>query len=338
VIRVDGSLFEQDRQGAADAIGRLVAAVRDVPGVEAASWATVAPLTSDADQESFTIVGRPPTRSPPTVEIHGVGQDYFRAAGIPIVRGDAVALTGPVDAPVVVITEAMARLYWPGEDPIGAQIAIMGQQLTIAAVAADTRLHGFDSQPGPVVFGVLPSVPVTSVALVLRGPQSTAVLRSAREVARTVDSRLVVGDANTGPGLVRFLLLPQRLGGIVLLICALLAIALALTGVYGVVAFGVAARMREFGVRLTLGARPARVTREVLARNIVPIAGGVLLGALASVALSRAASPLLFGIPPDEFTLPVLAAALVLAMALLATWLPARRAGRVEPATVLAVD
>ncbi len=307
--------------------------------MESAAWATIAPLTPDADQETFTIVGRPlPDGGPPTVEIHGVGAGYFRAAGIPIARGDPLALDGPLDVPVGVITEAMARQYWPGEDPVGARINIMGRQLTIVAIAADTRVHGFESQPGPIVFGVLPTVPSTSVALLLRGPQAASLLRSAREIARSVDSRLIVAGAETGPGLVRFLLLPQRLGALVLLICAVLAIGLALTGVYGVVAYGVGARLREFGVRLTLGARPARITLEVLARNLIPIGAGILLGTLGSLALTRAASPILFGVEPDERTAPLVAAALVLAMALLATWLPARRAGRVQPATVLGAE
>lgn len=338
VMRIDGSLFEADRESAADAIERLVRGVRDVPGVDAAAWATVAPLTRDADRESFTIVGRPPTNSPAVVEILAVGAGYFRATGIRIVRGDANALDGPVSRPIGVISETMARQYWPGEDPVGSEIEIMGQRLAIAAVAAETRLHGFDREPGSAVFAVLPSVPATSVALVLRGPQAAAVLRSARDRVRSVDSRLVVGDADTGPGLIRFLLLPQRLGGIVLLTFTLLAIALALTGVYGVVAYAVGSRMREFGVRLTLGARPARVTFEVLTRNLVPIAGGILLGTAGSVAITRTASSLLFGVEPNNLIVPVLAAMLVAAMALLATWLPARRAGRVQPATVLGVE
>jgi putative ABC transport system permease protein len=338
VARIDGSLFEADRDAAADAIDRLVHSVRDLPGIEAAAWTTTSPLTSDSDHESFTIVGRPVPETRPVVEVHAVGPQYFRAAGIAIVRGNAAALDGPVDVPIGVITEAMARQYWPDSDPIGAEIEIMDQRLAIGAVAADTRLHGFDSQPGPVVFAVVPAVVSTSVALVMRGPQAAAVLRSATVTARSIDPRLVLTTGDTGAGLVRSLLLPQRLGGLVLLVCALLAIGLALTGVYGVVAYGVGARVREFGVRLTLGARPAQVTLEVLGRSVVPIAAGILLGTLASLALTRAVSPILFGVEPDEFAAPLLAAALVLAMALFATWLPARRAGHVEPATVLGAE
>ena len=107
---------------------------------------------------------------------------------------------------------------------------------------------------------------------------------------------------------------------------------------YGVVAFGVGARLREFGVRLTLGAAPGRVVRDVLARSLVPVLAGIVTGAGASLALTRAAAAFLFGVSAADPLPAVAAAGVVLAMALLATWIPARRAGQVDPAEVLALD
>jgi ABC-type antimicrobial peptide transport system permease subunit len=124
----------------------------------------------------------------------------------------------------------------------------------------------------------------------------------------------------------------------VALLFAALSLTLCVTGVYGVVAYGVAARFREFGVRLTLGAGPGRVAGEVVLGSLGPTILGLVTGALASVALTRVAARFLFGIGTGDWLPAVAAAGLVLALALLATWLPARRAGRVDPATVLSAE
>jgi ABC-type antimicrobial peptide transport system permease subunit len=239
---------------------------------------------------------------------------------------------------VAVVTEAMARRYWPGESPVGARLSIMGMDLEVVGVAADSRLHGFASAPPTMVYGIFPTLPSGDVDLVLRGPGVDAALRTIRDVTRSVDARLVVADVSTGPQLVDSLLAPQRVGGVVFLLFGALAVALSLTGVYGVVAFGVGARAREFGVRLTLGAAPGRVTGEVLRRNLAPVLGGTVVGVAAALALTRVAAAFLFGVSPGDALPAILAAALVLAMSLLATWIPARRAGRVDPAAILAAE
>jgi len=338
VVRVDGSLFRDDQAGAASALARLVEVLSEQPGVEAASWATVAPLTQDAEGESFDIVGRPWPGNPPTVEVSAVGPDFFRAAGIPLVRAMGGALGGMPDVPVVVVNETMARRFWPGGEALGSRIHIAGGEMEVVAVAADTRFHGFASEPVPFAFGVLPGMPSTAPSIVLRGAGVDAVLAGARELARSVDRRLVVADVATGADLVGLLLAPQRVGGAVFLLFALLAVALSLTGVYGVVAYGVGARAREFGVRISLGAPPGRVTREVLRGSLRPLLGGIAAGAAASVGLTRVASGFLFGVAAGDLLPAALAAVVVLAMALLATWLPARRAGQVDPATVLVLE
>jgi len=239
---------------------------------------------------------------------------------------------------VGVVSEAMARQYWPGENPVGAHVRVMGMDVPVVAVAHDSRLHGYSSEPRPLLYGVLPAPPPGGVSLVLRGPDAKAALGSIRDLTRSVDRRLVVVEATTGPDLVGLLLAPQRVGGIVFLLFGVLAVALSLIGVYGVVAFGVGARLREFGVRLTLGAAPGRVVRDVLARSLVPVLAGIVTGAGASLALTRAAAAFLFGVSAADPLPAVAAAGVVLAMALLATWIPARRAGQVDPAEVLALD
>jgi predicted permease len=338
VVQVDRALFHDDQAAASQAFTQLVEAMRDAPGVEAASWSTVPPLSQGEDRESFEITGRTWPGQPPSVEVDAVGPDFFRASGIPLVAGDAAALRRLEGGLVGVVSEAMARQYWPGENPVGAHVRVMGMDVPVVAVAHDSRLHGYSSEPRPLLYGVLPAPPPGGVSLVLRGPDAKAALGSIRDLTRSVDRRLVVVEATTGPDLVGLLLAPQRVGGIVFLLFGVLAVALSLIGVYGVVAFGVGARLREFGVRLTLGAAPGRVVRDVLARSLVPVLAGIVTGAGASLALTRAAAAFLFGVSAADPLPAVAAAGVVLAMALLATWIPARRAGQVDPAEVLALD
>lgn len=338
VVQVDRALFHDDQAAAGRAFTRLVDAVRDAPGVESASWSTVPPLSQGEDRESFEIMGRAWPGPPPSVEVDAVGPDFFRASGIPLVAGDASALRGFDGGLVGVVSEAMARQYWPGENPVGAHVQVMGMDVPIVAVARDSRLHGFSSDPRPLLYGVLPAPPPGGASLVLRGPSAKTAVASIRDLTRSVDPRLVVVEATTGPDLVGLLLAPQRVGGIVFLLFGILAVALSLVGVYGVVAFGVGARLREFGVRLTLGAAPRRVVQEVLVRNLVPVLAGIVAGVATSLALTRAAAAFLFGVSAADLLPAVSAAGIVLAMALLATWIPARRAGEVDPAEVLAVE
>lgn len=338
VARVDASLFVDDRPAASSAVQRLLRELAEGAAVEAVSWSTVPPLAPEEIRETFTIVGRPSPDAPPSVELNEVGSGFFRAAGIPLVRGARALGQRDVDTPMAVINEAMAARYWPGRDPVGQRITLMGLELPVVAVAADTRLHGHASEPEPYVFAVLPDVPSREFTLLLRGRDTAGMLRMVQEAVPAVDGRLFVADVTTGPGMVDRLLWPQRMGGLVFLLFAGLATALGLTGVYGVVAYGVAARLREFGVRLTLGARPGKIAAQVLGRSLVPVAAGVVVGALASVALTRVAASVLFGVRPGDLIGSFLAAVLVLGMALLAAWLPARRAGRVDPARVLTLE
>ena len=224
VVQVDRALFHDDQAAASQAFTHLVEAMRDAPGVEAASWSTVPPLSQGEDRESFEITGRTWPGLPPSVEVDAVGPDFFRASGIPLVAGDAAALRRLEGGLVGVVSEAMARQYWPGENPVGAHVRVMGMDVPVVAVAHDSRLHGYSSEPRPLLYGVLPAPPPGGVSLVLRGPDAKAALGSIRDLTRSVDRRLVVVEATTGPDLVGLLLAPQRVGGIVFLLFGVLAV------------------------------------------------------------------------------------------------------------------
>jgi cell division protein FtsX len=338
VVHLDASLFKDDRAAVSRAVFGVTEEIRTRPGIDAASWSTVAPLTRDVEEESFDIVGRVWPDRRPVVEVNAVGGDFFDASGIPFIAGDPRAARGRVTTPVVVVTESMARRFWPDESPVGAHMVVMDTDFEVVGVVASTRFHGFDSDPVPMAYGVLPGVPGPSVSLVVRGNEVESVLADVRGIARSVDSRLVVTEVVTGTGMVDGLLAPQRLGGAVALLFAVLALALSLTGVYGVVAYGVTARLREFGIRLTLGAEPGRVAGEVLRKNVTLLLVGVVGGVAAAFALTRVAAAYLFGVDVADLGPATVSGVVVLIMALIATWLPARRAGQVDPAAVMAAE
>lgn len=337
VVRLNASLFQDDLDGATRSLEELLQGVRDLPGVSAAAWSSAAPLSQDGQRESFEIAGRP-SEGRSVVEVNSVGPGFLHAVGIPLVRGGADGSNAPLDGPVAVVNETMASRYWPGADPVGTRLVLMGREIAVVAVAEDSRFHGFAWDPVPYVFVVQPRLSRTFVSIVFRSRDVEGTLASVRELARTADPRLIVSNVATGPSLVDLLLAPQRLGGLVALLAAIVAVGLTVTGVYGMVAYVVGARLREFGVRLALGAPPGRVAGEIMRRNLSPALGGTVLGFAASVALTRVAATRLYGLRANDLVAAGTAGGLVLAMALLAMWIPARMAGRVDPAIVLAAD
>lgn len=338
VVRLNASLFQDDLGGATRSLEELLQGVRELPGVSAAAWSSEPPLSQDGQRESFEILGRSSEGRLPVIEMNSVGPGFLHAVGIPLLRGNPEDSGAPLDEPVAVVNEAMASRYWPGADPLGARIRLMGREIAVAAVVEDNRFHGFAWDPVPYAFVIRPQLPRPFVSVVFRSRDVEETLAAVRALARAVDARLVVTDAATGPSLVDLLLAPQRLGGLVTLLAAVVAVGLTVTGVYGIVAYVVGARVREFGVRLALGAPPARLSGEVMRRNLSPALGGTVLGFVASVALTRVAATRLYGLRADDLAAAGMAGGLVLAMALLAMWIPARTAGRVDPAIVLAAD
>lgn len=334
VVTVDASLYQDDLPAASRALEGVLARLRDAPGVTAASWAGLPPLTPDAAIETVQVEGRPVPETRPVVEVNEVGPGFLEAAGIPLLRGRGVDEETAASGGAV-LSEAAARMLFADGDPLGARLRVMGTTVSVVGVVADVRFHGPATEVGPYLYLGRPDPPSSWVALVLRARDPRGALANARAVLAEADPRMVVVETATADDLTRDLVAAQSAAGLVLLLFAGLALVLALTGLWGVVAYGVDARLREFGVRLTFGAAPADVTRSVVGRNLLPVAGGVAVGAIASFSGARAASDLLYGSGSGAGMAVAIAAALVTVMATVAAWLPARRASRVNPAAVL---
>lgn len=325
----------------------LVERIARLPGVRAAGFASYLPMSRAGIGGAFEIEGRPAARAGDRQGswISVVGGRYFEAMGIPLLRG---RLPGDADsertAPVFVIDEQLARRFWPDSDPIGARLSWPrgdGQTISgeIVGVVASVHWVGLASNPQPTTYFWFPQDPGRQLTIVARtagDPVSMAGAMAAQ--VKDIDPNQPVAELRALRDFVSADLARPRFTLLLLGSFAAAALLLVAIGLYGVIAFSVTRRTREIGVRVALGARSRDVLWLVMRRAILLLGTGLAIGTAASLALGRAIAGLLYGVTPaDPATL--LAMALFLAIvALLATYLPARRAARVDPTVALRAE
>jgi putative ABC transport system permease protein len=312
--------------------------VRQTPGVRSAGFIQYLPLQNWGWSAAFRIEGRAPQPGPPPQsELRYVSPGYFEALHIPIRKGRAFTTRDTADAPrVIVVNEALARTYFPGEDPVG-RVTDRG---TIIGVAGDVRTSRMDLPASPEVYYSFAQNPAATsdagISLVVRtipGPETMA--PAVREAIRQVNAHQVVYDIKTMDRVVATSLADMNLYAWLIGVFSVLAVLLATSGVYGVVAYSVAARTQEFGLRIALGAESGQILRLVLGYGAAAVAGGLIVGVAGTVVSGRLLESLLHGAAPaDAITLAVVGA-LLAAAAIGACVAPARRAMRVDPNVVL---
>jgi predicted permease len=327
---------------------RLIEQVRTVPGVLDVSGTSEPPAVGYEMTFSFAIEGRPSTNASGREDpqsLHVVANDYFRTMRIPLVSGRAFDERDRSDAPaVIIINQALARRHWPGEDPVGRRISFAGSSgpwLEIVGVAGDTRMRAADQPPVPAMY--LPHAQKTWtwmswLSLMIR-PQPGVRPESLRDgvagsLAR-LDSelpiqRFVPVDTLYGESLAR-----RRFAMLMMVAFAGAATLLGIIGMYGVLAYMVAQRRRDIGIRIALGASSASVVGGVVRHALVLAGIGIVLGGAGALALTRLLRGLLYEVSPtDPWTLFGVAL-LVAFIAALAAWIPARRAARVSAVSVM---
>ena len=322
------------------------ARLSNLPGVESVGAVTALPFnnedTIDVDT-NFTIDGQPAPEpgQQPTAYSTVASIDYFKVMRIPLVRGRMFnQYDGPRAPLVVLINESMARRFWPDEDPVGKKITVgsFGRPMSreIIGIVGDVRHTGLDSNPRPEFFVPHLQNPFGGMAIVVRASSDPAVLLStAKEQIREINKDQPFYSINTMDALVSKSLGERRFNLLLLCTFATIALTLAGVGIYGLISFSISQRTHEIGIRMALGARTRDITRMVLGEGIVLALIGVGAGLVGALLLTRFLKGFLFGVTPtDPLTFAAISALLV-ALALVASYVPARRATRVDPMVAL---
>ncbi len=275
--------------------------LRKLPGVTAVAWTSSRPLTSDQDGESIQIPGyQPAADESMAVEVNAVAGDYFEVLGVPLVAGQPFA---PVDqgGPVgVVINESMARRYWSGMAAVGQQVALMGRIYTVTGIARDLKYHSLQEDPAPYVYMPLGSGLWETTLMVRTAGDPAIMLSPVLGRIRELAPEVPLYRAGVLEDLSARVLLPQRLAAAFLGGFSVLALVVALVGIYAGVALTVGQRTREIGVRAALGATPAAILGLVSRQSLTQIGLGLLVGAAVSVPLARLIEGFLYGVSSSD--------------------------------------
>ena len=317
---------------------RLHQAIASAPGVRDAALTSVLPLTGDNDA-SFEIEGRPSPRrggEEPVAWYRAVSADYIATLRLRIVNGrDLMAHEA---APALLVNETMARRYWPTESPVGHRLRMApgGPWFTIVGIVQDIRHRGPSASPVVEMFTTYDQLPERQMGIVLRADGDAALHeRTVARAVRALDPSLPVPALQPLDALVADAVAQPRFVSMLTSTFAALALTLAALGLYGLVAWSVAQRTTEFGLRMALGALGADVLRLVLREAFGLAAAGVVLGIAGALAVTRLMSALLFGVSPTDPLVFTATAGGLAAIVLAAGYLPARRATRVDPMVAL---
>jgi putative ABC transport system permease protein len=321
----------------------LTERVQALPGVRSVGTVSYLPIAGLGAATRFVIEGRPPL--PPGEELVGdvrvVDGGYFHTMGIPLLQGRTFSERELTDEThVVIINEAMARDYFPGEDPIGKRVTIEMKDENVPSeiigVVRDARYVGLDTPVRPMTYWPYPELVYSGMTLVARTEgEPLALAESVRREVLAIDKDQPVADVRTMEAWVSDSVSKTRFSAMLLSIFAGVALLLAAVGIFGVMSYAVSERTHEIGVRMALGAQTSNVLALVVKQGMVLALFGVGIGLSAAFALTRVMASLLYGISATDPLTFAAIALLLSSVALLACYLPARRAARVDPMIAL---
>ena len=318
--------------------------MRAVPGVESVALVRAVPFSGNGGSSLYEIEGAapaPPGREPRT-QTNIVSPGYFRTMGIPILRGRDVEERDTADAtPVAVVSATFARTAWPGQDALGKRVRFKGNDRwwTVVGVAGDVKHGSFTDAPAPQAYTPHEQDPKIFACVVARTTgDPMAAADGIRRAIWSVDAQQPVWKVRSMEALLARARGPTRALSILIAMFAAVALVLAAVGIYGVMTYLVAQRTREIGIRMALGASAHTVVAMVVGRGLALTLAATVLGIAGAAALTRTLATLLFGVGPLDPLTFVAAAAVLGGVALLACWLPARRAARVDPVVALAEE
>ena len=331
---------------------KLAPRVAALPGVEGVSAASALPLSGLIARTTFTIAGRAPVTAgeTPFAQHRWVGPGYFETMKIPIVRGRDVADGDNEHAPgVIIIDRALQRQFFGGDDPLGAHVLInMGdgnppREYEIVGIVEDVKHMGLTDEPMPTLYGPIPQAPKSAVpfmannlSLVVRtGIEPEALASTVRKELGSVDVDVATAGVRPMQQFLSAAVAARKFNFGLLGVFAATALLLAAAGLYAVIAYLVSQRTREIGIRLALGATPRHVLRLMMSQGMKLTLIGVMIGFAGALVVTRLMRGLLFGVAPTDLMTFGISAVVLIVVALLACFIPARRATKVDPLVAL---
>jgi putative ABC transport system permease protein len=318
--------------------------IQHLPGVRSATAVSYLPFTGQFAGTSVSIAGRPTPK--PGEELYGVIRTvmpgYFRTLGIPLKRGrDFTAADNSQSTPYrFIVNETFVRKYFPGEEPIGKSInAWMDRQNPygeIIGIVGDVKEGSLDKEPAPTVYYIYSHLSYSFMILAVRSDGNPmALAEPVRRVIRELDSAQPVAEIRSMQEILGQTFARQRFSALLLSGFSIAALLLAAVGIYGVLAFSVSERTREIGVRVALGAEPSRIVALIIGNGARPVLAGIVIGIGGALGLSTLLKSLLFGIGPRDPLTFVVVPVVLMGVALVAAYVPARRAARLDPMQAL---
>ncbi|HEY7547096.1 MAG TPA: ABC transporter permease [Blastocatellia bacterium] len=342
--RLDINLLRYTKAQGREFYRQATERVSALPGVEAVSLARVVPISGGGRNTNVLVEGQSndpvASENPQTSGANVVALNYFQTMGIAFARGRDFTTQDREGAPgVAIINEAFARRYFIDAEPLGKRISLNnanGPWVEIVGIVRDSKYRTLNETPRPMLYQPLDQNHETGMTMHVRAAGRPANLAAAvRSELQSLDRNLPVTQVEPLTALLESSLFPARMGAVMLAVLGGLALALASVGLYGVMSYAVSRRRREIGIRLALGAQTSNVMRMVLREGMTLVGIGMLIGWIAAVALARLLASFLFGISTMDAATFALIPIMLAVVAMVANYLPARRAMKVDPMVAL---
>ena len=338
LVSLDIQEHGYDPARAAPFFNNLLDRVRGLPGVRSASLAATVPLGIERKEVTIQVPNRPGIEEKLSCNL--VSPDYFRAMGIPLLRGrDFSAQDGRNKPRVVIVNDTLARRYWPAEDAVGKRVTAEGDEFEIVGVVKTSKYRFLGEAPMAYVYIPLFQDYAKTVNLHVRTEAEPLQLAGpVRQAIESVDPQFQGLDATTLEDQVAFALLPRRVGGVIFIVSGLLALGLACMGIYGVISYSVRQRLREMAIQISLNAQPRDILWLVIRQSMSLVAVGTGVGLLIAFPIMTFVGSFLYGVSSADPLSFVGVIALLTSAALAATYIPARRATGADPMIVMRYD
>ncbi|HJZ83122.1 MAG TPA: FtsX-like permease family protein, partial [Pyrinomonadaceae bacterium] len=337
-VSLDMELEGFDKNNGANFYARTLDSVSALPGVQSVSLASALPVTAGGMRLQRPEHGtQPAVNEPISIDIVRIAPHFFETIGLPLLRGrDFGVFDNAKSTPAIIVNEAMAKKFWPGIDPVGQTFNDGDKTYEVVGMARDTKYRNLRESPRMTMYRPLSQFYASGINLLVRtAPNPDSIIPAIRNQLHSLEPTMAVFNVRTLDEHLNRALYTERMQSLLFSVLSILALGLTAMGIYGVIAFSVAQRTREVGIRMALGAQRRDVLKMILIRGLVLAGWGTGLGLAVCYWLSRLVANQLYGVGAHDLGTLATVTMLLIAVALLASYIPARRATKVDPLVAL---